>query len=694
MFQIEGYNFIYKSRKTGVQGGGVGIYIRKDLKFKLVPEYSIFIDKVIETIFVEIEVNEKKKILVSSVYRPNGPHPNLTHTQQLTQFCEMFSNILAEISTADKAAYIYGDINIDLIKFQSHEKTSEFIENCFANGFLQLITRPTRCANGAATLIDHLYTNVTNNCIESGILTTTLSDHFAIFSQIVTNRKLKMPNFFYSRNMSEDNKAKFKESLDNCHWGEIYGSDCPQGGFDLFFNKFNSLYEIHFPLKKIKFNKNFHKIEPFMTQGLLISRKEKIVLSNISIKHPSAENKAKFKLFRGLYNKLIRVAKKKYFEESLEHNQLNLKKTWQILREAIRKKNDKSSGVSEIKIDGNLIEDGLKIAGHFNDYFTSIAGNIAEEINPSDRPPDSFMENLDLEFEMGVVTSDRIIEIVGKMEAKNSKDMSGISNNLVKYVISTIAAPLSHIFSNSVTTGLVPSQFKEAKVIPIYKLKTVNAEERQNISNYRPISLLSIFSKILEKVVANSLTTYLIDNNILYDNQFGYQKGKSTSLPMLKLVDFVSKAMNEGDIAIGIFCDLRKAFDTCSHSILYKKLEKIGVKGKFLDWFKSYLSNRKQFVSINEHSSELKDITNGVPQGSILGPILFLIYINDLNKVTDLLSLLFADDTSILISGKNLNEMVFILNEELHKICTWFRANQLSLHPFTTPLFIVISYTV
>jgi len=155
--------------------------------------------------------------------------------------------------------------------------------------------------------------------------------------------------------------------------------------------------------------------------------------------------------------------------------------------------------------------------------------------------------------------------------------MFGISNNLVKFVITSIASPLSHIFSKSISEGTVPTQFKEAKVIPIFKLKSANSEERQNISNYRPISLLSIFSKILEKIVAESLTSYLSNNNILYDNKYGYQKGKSTSYPMIKLIDYISKAMNQGDIAIGVFCDLQKAFDTCCNKIMFKKLEKIGI---------------------------------------------------------------------------------------------------------------------
>ena len=153
---------------------------------------------------------------------------------------------------------------------------------------------------------------MTNKSIDTGILTTTISDHFAVFSQIATKVKKNLPNFFFSRNMSDTNKSNFKDSLNNCGWGDVLSEKSPQVGFDLFFNKFNSLHELHFPLNEVKFNKNIHKIEPFMTRGLLISRKHKMLLSNISLRDPSVDNKTSFKKFRSLYNKLIREAKKKF----------------------------------------------------------------------------------------------------------------------------------------------------------------------------------------------------------------------------------------------------------------------------------------------------------------------------------------------------------------------------------------------
>jgi hypothetical protein len=188
---------------------------------------------------------------------------------------------------------------------------------------------------------------------------------------------------------------------------------------------------------------------------------------------------------------------------------------------------------------------------------------------------------------------------------------------------------------------------KIAKVVPLFK-----TGDPKNMDNYRPISLLSSFSKILEKIVCRRLCTFLETNNILSPQQFGFRSGHSTIHPMVHFLNHVSKALNEKEHTIAVFCNLRKAFDSCDHKILLRKIEKIGIRGNTLKWFSNYLSNRQQFITLNGIFSKLKSVRIGVPQGSILGPILFLLYINDLPDCTLLKSLLFADDTTLLASGK------------------------------------------
>jgi hypothetical protein len=245
--------------------------------------------------------------------------------------------------------------------------------------------------------------------------------------------------------------------------------------------------------------------------------------------------------------------------------------------------------------------------------------------------------------------------------------------------MNSILKPFHHIVLSSLSTGVVPSQLKIAKVIPIFK-----SGDQAALDNYRPISLLSNFSKILEKVVGNRLTSYLENNELLSPSQFGFRKGRSTMHPLVHFMNTVSTALNKKHHSIAIFCDLRKAFDTVDHEILLKKLKKMGVGGVELEWFRNYLCDRKQFVFIDGNCSPLLSILLGVPQGSILGPLLFLIYINDLPLASELLSSLFADDTMLLKSGPNIEELTTLVNTEFQKVVQYFRANKLALHPNKT----------
>ena len=261
------------------------------------------------------------------------------------------------------------------------------------------------------------------------------------------------------------------------------------------------------------------------------------------------------------------------------------------------------------------------------------------------------------------------------MDSKSSTDANGISIKLLKNIKYQISEPLSHLFSLSVSTGVFPSKLKTSKTIPIFK-----AGDHTCCDNYRPISLLSSISKILEKVVATNLVNHLEINNLLFDNQFGFLRGRSTLHNITKLTAKISQDLNEKKFVIGIFLDLKKAFDTVSHDILLQKLKKLGISGTPLNWFTSYLSGRSQYTVINGSNSTEQSIDISVLQGSILGPILFLCFINDLHLATWLLTLLFADDTAVLDSDSDLPTLIKRVNTELQKIANWFRSNKMAVN--------------
>ncbi len=282
---------------------------------------------------------------------------------------------------------------------------------------------------------------------------------------------------------------------------------------------------------------------------------------------------------------------------------------------------------------------------------------------------------------MDPVTPADIINTTDKIKTKTSMDHRGISSKIMKLSINNTALPLTYIINLSLSNGTVPNDLKTAKVIPIFK-----SGDQSLFNNYRPISILPIFSKILEKIIANKVIKFLESTRQFYEHQYGFRPRHSTIHPVINLLKQIAQENDKPSkkFTMCVFLDLSKAFDTISHKILLSKLENMGIRGLVNKWFESYLSNRKQYVSLNGESSPLVDICCGVPQGSILGPILFIIYMNDIVNCSDLPIYCFADDTTISSSSPNVGGLYDSMNQELNKINEWFSTNKLKLNETKT----------
>ena len=679
---LPGYHkLITRCRDDGARGG-VGLFIKENINFKIREDISVFTPHIFESLFIEIISPTGKNTVIGVVYRPNTKP-----RADIDIFSSTLFDIMDLINIENKLSIIMGDMNIDLLKFGSHTKTSDYLDNIFSRGFLPVITKPTRISTSSATLIDHIYTNNITTTGNSGIIITDVADHFGTFhiSNIKNNNKSRSTN--KGRLFSENNINKFKETLHQIDFQHVLAIMCPNEAYNEFYRLYKIAFETSFPFRVFRNNNTFIKREPWFTKGLLISSKRKSKLYSRKLHKPTERNINEFKQYNNMFNKLKRAMKIKYFSNSLEENKNNIKKTWIILRQAIGKLNNKSNFPHTFVINDIPVTNKLQAAEGFNNYFSKIGIQTSQNVPPSNKGFRDYMPRpvLNSMFIEPVLPSD-VLSVATKLKPKSSCGHDDISTKLLKQTLDYIIQPITHIINRSFDTGIVPREMKIAKVIPIHK-----SSDPSLLKNYRPVSLLTAFSKLFEKLMFNKLISFLNGNNILFKHQYGFRSKHSTLHPIIHLLNHCAEVTNqaEPEFILAIFCDLSKAFDVISHDILLHKLNSYGIRGVANQWFESYLSDRSQFIELDKvHSSHLP-IRCGVPQGSILGPLLYLIYVNDIYNSCKGNIVSFADDTTLYMSNSDVTQLFCDVNTQINNLFKWFCANKLSLNANKTK-FIVI----
>jgi len=669
MLNIPNFTFVFKQR-TQCRGGGVAFFIHNDYSFKILDEHSLIHEKIFECVTVEVVVNKRKYVL-ASVYRSPS-----NSASQVDEFLQYFDAFLSNLSGRDIPYCIFLDSNFNLLKINLCVHSQKYLDIVHNNGFLQYISKATRVQQHSYSLIDHICCKNESSLSHTGTIVSDISDHFFNFLTLepVKNSVTKTP-CQYRRNITPHTMEIFRNSLERINWSFLTDLTNVDEAFDGFWDIFSTFFNISFPIQKVKFNKNIHKVNQFMTKGLLISRANKLTLHKTFLIEKTDTSFNVYKKYRNIYNNLVKKSREKFYTDSL-NGQKNPKKIWDIYKELTTGKKCVNS-IKEILINNSPSNDSKKMAEEFNAFFSTVGSKIAKSIKKIDRTVDQYLPN---DSDTPVLKIDKvgpilICDIIKSLQAKKSCDTDGISTSLLKFLNTTISTPLALIFNLSIKQGTFPNYLKSSRVVPIFK-----AGDPLLCDNYRPISLVSSIAKIFEKIVATQLTNHLEINKLINKHQFGFQKGLSTEHNILHLTNFISKSLNEGKYCIGIFLDLKKAFDVVNHSILSKKLFHLGVRDNVLGWFQSYLANRTQKVEINGILSSPRSINISVLQGSVLGPLLFLCFINDIFSVSNLLTLLFADDTCGLAAGDNINDLIKYCNIELQKIANWFSANLISVN--------------
>ena len=678
---LEGYKKFYI--KSLIKYGGVVIYIRDELKAEYYHELTRTCNTH-DSVYVKISPlskNSKKCLYIAGYYR----HCNKADKMM---FIDEFHSDISNKIIQKNDTIIAGDFNICLMKSTYNNESLCFLNTIIGNSCEILIMKPTRIQYHknslevkSASLIDQVITNLFEYVCTAGNLLYPDSDHFATFAifEGYTDHDRNLTEDVYRRNLNYINDAKLTEESNSINWDQLVyfeaNLDTATKNLD---DTLLNLCDKYAPMKKIsnRQKKKFNK--PWIDQELREEIRLKNIAHNTKTSTPTAINREIFNRLRNQVTSKTKVKMKKYFNEYFDRFRLNSRKLWNGINMALAQcKNRKGLPTSVTDLKGKKIEGDQNIANAFANYFKDVPKKTKDKIGPYKHPYLHYLNKtkpIDSYLELCDTNADEVYEQILKLKDNSSSGPLNVPNTFIKLIGKQISVILASIINRSMYSGHVPSSMKIGKQTPVHK------GGETCIKNYRPITVCSSTSKILEKIVRERVMKYLKRINILNKCQFGFRNKHSTNHAILNLTETTLDAMEQGLKVGGVFLDVAKAFDTVNHRYLLRKLEYYGFRGKTLMWMESYITNRLQYVNVRQHKSDMYRLDWGIPQGGILAPILFILFMNDIIHSSDVFEFsIYADDTCLIlgINSKQYNESMKV---ELKNIVDWCCCNELLLN--------------
>ena len=692
----------------------ISVFTHKDL---VVKQRLDLMNDTFSSIWLEVGLPRQRKILICNLYREwqylgQTSNASLAISAQLDRWLRFLDQWETAVQE-NKEIHVLVDTNLDFLKWSSSSQlgsqqsghlqklSNAVFDRIFPYGFVQLVSVPTRFWPGQdPSGLDHWYTNRPGKLSNIQVNNQGASDHKLLFATRYSKAVISKPKVIRKRSFKNFNPSEFIDAIRSISWWDVYSSEDVEEATRMFTNKVCKILNKMAPVKTIQVRKRY---APWLSPSLKADILKRDQIQREAQETRSVEKWREYKKLRNSVNNKLKGAKKSWQKNKMKEYSSDSRSTWSHVRSFL----GWSTGGPPTQLfhDGTLHSKPAELATIMNNFFVDKIRNLRMNLPPSCLNPvdlvTSLMHNRTCSFHLQPVHPDQISKIIDKMKSSKSCGIDTIDSSIIKLVKKELIPVITHLVNLSIKYKVFPKQWKQAKVVPLHKKDDVLLPK-----NYRPVALLPIVSKILERAVFVQVIDYLETNWLLHPSHHGFRSMHNTSTALLQMFDTWLDAMEDGDISAVIMLDLSAAFDVVDHDILIKKLGQYGVQEEALGWFESYLSGRSQQVLIEGSLSKPLFLDAGVPQGSVLGPLLYVIFTNDLPEaVHDHLAegnsfynihchscggiCSFADDSTITVSRSNPTELDRMVDLKYKEVEAYMVANKLVLNSDKTQLLIM-----